>query len=199
MRITNKIKVEVSSRPKFLDRIQTTQTFALTATFVLIFIFFSCLNSLYFTSLLPIFALLFAFPKVFLRFFEKFHNFFFRSSKLNSLLVLGLLLGILIGVSLSVTPDPAHAQFFKSTETWMGNVFKPTGNASAANTNVIALIFNVLRGLFVIYLGIALVRVIQSARNDDDWQQLARTPLIIVVAVTIGDVLANIITGTAST
>lgn len=199
MRITNKIKVETSSRPKFLDRIQTTETFALTATFVAIFIFFSCLNSLNFTALLPIFALLFAFPKVFLRILEKFHNFFLRTSKLNSLLVLGLLLGILIGASLSVAPDPVHAQFFKSTETWMGGVFKPTGDGTADNTKVIALIFNVLRGLFVIYLGIALVRVIQAARNDDDWQQLARTPLIIVVAVTIGDVLANIITGTAST
>jgi len=115
------------------------------------------------------------------------------------LLVLGLLLGILIGASLSVAPDPVHAQFFQSTQVWMGNVFKPTGNAaSAVNTDVIALIFNVLRGLFVIYLGIALVRVIQAARNDDDWQQLARTPLIIVVAVTIGDVLASIITGAPS-
>ncbi len=39
----------------------------------------------------------------------------------------------------------------------------------------------------MIYLGIGLVKVIQSARNDDDWQQLARTPLILVVTVTMGD------------
>jgi hypothetical protein len=53
----------------------------------------------------------------------------------------------------------------------------------------------VLRALFVIYLGIGLVKVIQSARNDDDWQQLARTPLILVVTVTMGDILAAVITG----
>ena len=47
----------------------------------------------------------------------------------------------------------------------------------------------------MIYLGIGLVKVIQSARNDDDWQQLARTPLILVVTVTMGNILAAVITG----
>jgi hypothetical protein len=85
--------------------------------------------------------------------------------------------------------EPSHAQFFKTTESWLAGAFPNTVST------VIPLIFNVLRALFVIYLGIALVRVLQAARNDDDWQQLARTPLILVVTITIGDILASIITG----
>jgi len=37
--------------------------------------------------------------------------------------------------------------------------------------------------------------VIQAARQDQDWQDLARTPLIIVIAVSLGDILATFITG----
>ncbi|HEY9692710.1 MAG TPA: hypothetical protein V6D15_10915 [Oculatellaceae cyanobacterium] len=52
-----------------------------------------------------------------------------------------------------------------------------------------------MRALFVLYLAVSLARVISSARNDEDWQNLARTPLIILITVTMGDVLAGIITG----
>lgn len=69
-----------------------------------------------------------------------------------------------------------------------------TGVFPDAST-VIPLIFNVLRGLFLLYLGIALVKVINAAREDEDWKQLARTPLIILIAVTMGDVLAGLIIG----
>jgi hypothetical protein len=73
-----------------------------------------------------------------------------------------------------------------------------TGQFPNAN-QVIPLIFNVLRGLFLLYLGISLVRVVQSARQDEDWQNLARTPLIILIAVTMGDILASMITGGGGT
>lgn len=87
---------------------------------------------------------------------------------------------------------PADAQFFQSAEQWMTGQFP---NAS----QVVPLVFNVLRGLFLLYLGISLVRVVQSARQDEDWQNLARTPLIIMIAVTMGDVLAGMITGGGGT
>jgi len=57
----------------------------------------------------------------------------------------------------------------------------------------------VLRGLIVLYLGINLVKVVQAAREGDDWQTLARTPLIIVVTVTMGDLLTAMIVGTGGT
>ncbi|WP_414620885.1 hypothetical protein [Calothrix sp. CCY 0018] len=89
---------------------------------------------------------------------------------------------------LDALSTPAQAQFFQNAETWMTGQFTGAGEA-------IPLVFNVLRGLFLIYLGISLVKVIQSARENEDWQNLARTPMIILIAVTIGDVLANLIIG----
>jgi len=103
--------------------------------------------------------------------------------------LLGIGIGFLIGLLLIFTIEPAQAQFFNKTQTWLG------GAIPGINASLVALIFNVLRALFVIYLGIGLVKVIQSARNDDDWQQLVRTPLILVVTVTMGDILAAVITG----
>jgi hypothetical protein len=89
---------------------------------------------------------------------------------------------------LDALSTPTQAQFFQSAETWMTAQFTGAGEA-------ITLSFNVLRGLFILYLGISLVRVIQAARQDEDWTNLARTPMIILIAVTMGDILANLIIG----
>ena len=98
-----------------------------------------------------------------------------------------------IGVSLlsllTVLAFPAQAQFFGDAETWMQS------NFGAATGEAIPLVFNVLRGLFLLYVGISLVRVINGARQDEDWQTIARTPLIIIIAVTAGDILTTLITG----
>ena len=39
------------------------------------------------------------------------------------------------------------------------------------------------------------MKVIQAARQDEDWQNLARTPMIILIAITMGDILASLIVG----
>ncbi|MDJ0733534.1 MAG: hypothetical protein QNJ47_05500 [Nostocaceae cyanobacterium] len=97
---------------------------------------------------------------------------------------------IFIGTFLVINSlsKPAQAQFFQNAETWMTAQFTGAGEA-------IPLVFNVLRGLFLLYLGISLVKVIQAARQDEDWQNLARTPMIILIAITMGDILANLIIG----
>ncbi len=97
---------------------------------------------------------------------------------------------VVLGVFLllDAVSQTAQAQFFQNAENWMTGQF--TGAQAA-----IALSFNVLRGLFILYLGISLVRVVQAARQDEDWQNLARTPMIILIAVTMGDILANLIIG----
>lgn len=46
---------------------------------------------------------------------------------------------------------PAQAQFFGGAETWM------TSNFGTAAGDAIPLVFNVLRGLFLLYVGISLV------------------------------------------
>ncbi|WP_229550058.1 hypothetical protein [Nostoc sp. CHAB 5836] len=95
---------------------------------------------------------------------------------------------------LDFASSPADAQFFNNAQTWMNNAF---GNAAGngQTTAVITLFFNVLRGLFLLYIGISLVQIVQSARNDEDWQTLARTPLIIVLSVFVGDLVTGLIIG----
>jgi hypothetical protein len=91
-------------------------------------------------------------------------------------------------------PEVAQAQFFKKAEEYVKT--KLAAGAPGAD-KAVELIFTVLRGLFLIYLGISIVRIVQSARNDQDWQDLARTPLIILIAVVLGDVLSGFIIGGA--
>lgn len=89
-------------------------------------------------------------------------------------------------------PEAAQAQFFKKAEEYVKA--KLAADAPGAD-KAVELIFTVLRGLFLIYLGISIVRIVQAARNDQDWQDLARTPLIILIAVVLGDVLSGFIIG----
>ena len=100
-----------------------------------------------------------------------------------------LAIGLSLFSLLTVLAFPAQAQFFGGAETWMQT------NFGAATGDAIPLVFNVLRGLFLLYVGISLVRVINGARQDEDWQTIARTPLIIIIAVTAGDILTTLITG----
>jgi hypothetical protein len=189
--LSNPMRITHSShRRKFLDKIQNPQLAALTAAIVGIVITFTCSKGMYLTALLALIGLLIAFPKVLLNLYGKFEQ-LIRKHKYSPVLLLGIAIGFVIGLLLILTVEPAQAQFFNKTQTWM------TGAIPGVDTGLVALIFNVLRALFVIYLGIGLVKVIQSARNDDDWQQMARTPLILVVTVTMGDILAGIITGAA--
>lgn len=95
---------------------------------------------------------------------------------------------------LDFTAAPANAQFFNGAETWMTDNLNPAGGNAQAD-DVIELFFNVLRGLFLLYIGISLVRIVQAVRNDEDWQSLARTPLIIVLSVVVGDLVTTLITG----
>ena len=187
----NSMKVSYTNYDRsFLSQIQNPQIATLTAAIVGIVMTFACSKGMYLTALLALIGLLLAFPKVLLRLYGKFEQ-VIRKHKYSPVLLLGIAIGFVIGLLLVFTVEPAQAQFFNKTQTWM------TGAIPGIDTGLVSLIFNVLRSLFVIYLGIGLVKVIQSARNDDDWQQMARTPLILVVTVTMGDILAGIITGAA--
>lgn len=118
-------------------------------------------------------------------------------SKLNRKYNLATVVFTLVGsfFLLDALSQPASAFFFQNVEAWMIKVFTQTSNQNpiAGLNTVIALVFNVLRGLFLLYLGIGLVKVIQAAREDEDWQMLARTPMVILMAVTVGNTLANLI------
>jgi len=96
---------------------------------------------------------------------------------------------VVVGVVMLGGMHPADAQFFVKTEQWMVN-----SSGLGVDKTISGLIFNTLRLVFVIYLGISLVKVVNSAREGDDWQTLARTPAIILLAVSLGDALGTYIT-----
>ncbi|NJN07542.1 MAG: hypothetical protein HC815_05945 [Richelia sp. RM1_1_1] len=95
---------------------------------------------------------------------------------------------------LDMVSAPANAQFMNNAETFFkdANYF-----GDVAASPVIGFIFAILRGLFLLYLGISLVQVVQKARNDEDWQTIARTPIIVAITVVVGDVLAGLVVGGA--
>lgn len=83
---------------------------------------------------------------------------------------------------------PASAQFLLGAQSFFEESFPQAGEA-------IPLTFNVIRGIYLIYLAVALVGVINQVRQEDDWKTAARTPALIVFVVTVADVLAALITG----
>jgi len=117
-------------------------------------------------------------------------------------LILLQILGVAIVLSLfwlDYFAVPAQAQFFKRAEDFFKLNLTTQGDAAANNgTQAVSLIFNVLRAVYLLYIAVSLVGVINAVRKDEDWQTIARTPLLVVVAVTIADVLTGFIIGDTS-
>jgi len=93
---------------------------------------------------------------------------------------------------------PAQAQFFSKAETFFKtNLTQGTTNAGGTQTAV-SLVFNVLRAIFLLYIAVSLIGVVNAVRKDEDWQSIARTPLLVVIAVVVADVLTGFIIGDGS-
>ena len=105
-------------------------------------------------------------------------------------------IGILTTVMFNVATHPADAQFMEKAKTFFTNSFKDSSGSATTISQLIALTFNVLRGIYVIYLAVSLMGIFNSMRNDEDWMTAARTPMIVLISVTIGDLLSGLITGT---
>lgn len=88
---------------------------------------------------------------------------------------------------------PSHALFFQAAEQYVQQIFQVQGAGGTNVTTFIPLIFGTLRIIFIIYIGIALVRVINAFRNDEDWTTAARISLIVVLCIVIGDALSSLI------
>lgn len=100
--------------------------------------------------------------------------------------LIGLQIFILFWIDIFAAP--ANAQFYLSAEDYL------TGALPDA-TELINLIFIVLRGIVILYVGYNLVKVVTADRDDQDWKSLARTPLIVVMMLTIGDGVITLIVG----
>jgi hypothetical protein len=103
--------------------------------------------------------------------------------------------GIFSGFWLDYFADPAQAQFFKKAEDFFQNTLTQ-GSGTTNNTQApISLVFNILRAIYLLYIAGSLVSVINAVRKDEEWQSMARTPLLVVIAVTMADVLTGFIIG----
>ncbi|MEC4816190.1 MAG: hypothetical protein SAK29_23415 [Scytonema sp. PMC 1069.18] len=115
-----------------------------------------------------------------------------RKYGINIYTVLFCLVGAIF--ILDFATAPANAQFMNNAETF----FKNPAYFPGIDATVTGFIFAVLRGLFLIYLAIGLIRVVQAARNDEDWQTIARTPIIVAITVVVGDILAGLVVGSGA-
>lgn len=93
---------------------------------------------------------------------------------------------------------PAQAQFFGKAEAFFKtNLTQGTSNAGGTQ-GAVTLVFNVLRAIFLLYIAVSLIGVVNAVRKDEDWQSIARTPLLVVIAVVVADVLTGFIIGDGS-
>lgn len=100
----------------------------------------------------------------------------------------GLLLAVALFIAFGAIQEPSQAQFFQGAQDFFDASFPDAGDATA-------IVFNVLRAIYLIYIAVALIGVVNSVRNNEEWQTAAKTPAIIVAVVTIGDVITTLITG----
>ncbi len=122
---------------------------------------------------------------------------FGQRAKLSShwlILLQTLAVGLILSIFwLDWFANPAAAQFFGKAENFFKNNLTDASQTGA--TSAVSLVFNVIRALYLLYIAISLVGVVNAVRKDEDWQVVARTPLLVVIAVTVADVLTSFITG----
>lgn len=111
----------------------------------------------------------------------------FTGSTLTSTLVkLGLITLPLSLVLVGVFNAPAHAAFYSDAEAFITSSFPEA-------STVVPLLFNTLRMLLLLYLGISLVNVMNALRQGEEWMAVFRTPAITIFVVAISDILTSII------
>lgn len=93
---------------------------------------------------------------------------------------------------------PAQAQFFGKAESFFRYTLTQGTETNSNTQTAVSLIFNVLRAIYLLYIAVSLVGVINAVRKDEDWQSIARVPLLVVVAVTVADVLTGFVVGDVS-
>jgi energy-coupling factor transporter transmembrane protein EcfT len=94
--------------------------------------------------------------------------------------------------------EPANAQLlFQAEEFFKEKLFGAVGGSglTLADTTI-GVVFACMRALYILYLAVAIIGVVNAVRQDEDWQTAARTPLLIFVCVTAADMLTQFIVGT---
>jgi hypothetical protein len=108
--------------------------------------------------------------------------------------------------------DSSNAQFLNGAESFIKNSLcqsllqaatgaggQGTNNASTTQAQdmvgMTGLFFTVLRVIMILYILTSIIKILNAAREDEDWKALAKTPLIVVIALVIGDSLVALVTG----
>lgn len=108
--------------------------------------------------------------------------------------------------------DSSNAQFLNGAESFIKNSLcqsilqaatgaggEGTNNASTTQAKdmvgMTGLFFTVLRVIMILYIITSIIKILNAAREDEDWKSLAKTPLIVVIALVIGDSLVSLVTG----
>lgn len=117
-----------------------------------------------------------------------------RKYGVNLYAILFCLLGFVF--ILDFASAPANAQFFNNAQTWLTTNF-PNAAGNTQTQQTIITVFNIIRALFLLYIAISIVNIIQAVRRDEDWATPARTPFIMVVAVFAADILTGLVAGNA--
>lgn len=86
---------------------------------------------------------------------------------------------------------PVHAQFFGDAQAFIAGCFSQA-------VTLVSLVFNVLRFLLLIYLGISLIQGVNAVRDGQNLASVATPPLIVVVIVVAADFATTLIIGGAT-
>lgn len=105
---------------------------------------------------------------------------------------LAMLTAAFAGGSWMTVSSPSHAILFDRAQTYATTLFNNAGGTTAV-TALVPLIFGILRLIFVLYIGIAIIRCINAFRNEEDWTTAARIPVVVVFSIFVGDALTNMV------
>jgi hypothetical protein len=111
---------------------------------------------------------------------------------LSFTLAVGLAGGFLLGAGFFT---PAHAQFLEAAEAGAVEIVTGLGGGGENLQGIVEFIFGALRLLLVIYMAIALIQIVNAARQGEEWKDLMRTPLMVILVVVVGDFIAGVIFG----
>jgi hypothetical protein len=91
--------------------------------------------------------------------------------------------------------EPVGAQFYHKAEGFFCGTLTIQGGDVQTIKDGIKLTFNALRAFFLIYIAVSLIKVVNAVREDEDWQTLARTPILTTLIVSVGDLLTQFFVG----
>lgn len=130
----------------------------------------------------------------------------------NGHLLVGILLG---GIGGTFFLAPVYAQaaggggacspdsvagLFEGAQRLMLRIVNDSTTGAAANTrtnmcNIVNTLINTMRAVFIIYLIVGLVQVINAIRQGEEWKDVAKIPLLVFMIGVFGDLLIKVIAG----